>query len=69
MSKAEQRASFSGPHPFVEPEDGRMGVALGSVRANLPAAWTMDTSERAGKQVRCGVCGKGRGDWIHLPPD
>ena len=69
MSKPEQRSSFSGPHAFVEPEDGRMGRALGSVRTNTPMAWALDTTERAGREVRCRVCGKGRHDPIHIPLD
>ena len=70
MSKVEQRASFSGPHQFVAPEDDRIGAALSAGHSpGLAMTWTADTAERTGREIRCRVCGKGRRDPIHLPPD
>ena len=70
MSKPEQRASFSGPHRFVAPDDDRMGAALGAGHTpGLAMSWVADSTRRARDGVRCAVCGKARQDPIHMPPD
>jgi hypothetical protein len=64
---AERGAGPSGPHRFVEPEDNRLGLALGMTQPTLqmgPALAVSDASLRAARCARKG-CGRARQHAIH----
>jgi hypothetical protein len=72
MSPAARSMGPSGPHPFVRPDDSRLGLALsaaGTPGLQMGSRLALaDASVRA-PEARCalGGCGKLREDPIHRP--
>ena len=66
------RASASGPHPYVEPSDVRLGLALGGpMSLEAPTAMTSLVAAHSVGRDRCASpgCGKPREDPIHWPAE
>jgi hypothetical protein len=66
------RAPASGPHPFVEPSDARMGLALGGpLSLEAPTAMTSLVAAHSLGRDRCASpgCGKSREDPLHWPAE
>lgn len=64
-------AVTSGPHPFVKPDDSRLGLAMAASQPDLqmgPGLAVADASVRASRCAMAG-CGKDRADAIHHLPD
>ncbi len=65
----------SGPHPFVEPPDPRLGLSLGAsqggVGGPMAPAGAFLVAGATIRPVRCAArgCGKLRDDPIHWPSD
>lgn len=60
-------AVTSGPHPFVPPDDSRLGLAMAASQPELqmgPGLAVANASLRGGRCAMAG-CGRGRDDAIH----
>ncbi len=67
------QVNTSGPHPFVEPPDSRLGLAIGAGQSasQLQSAASALVAGATVRPARCALpgCGKLRDDPIHWPAD
>jgi hypothetical protein len=63
----QRSAGPSGPHRFVEPDDNRLGLALGTTRPSLQMGPALAVTDASLRDARCAMkgCGRAREHVIH----